>query len=157
MSIRGARSRLAPLALALLFCGCVPSRTTSERIGAEMAQSGAEHSNARWQSEGAPFHYPTSGGVYLADRTLLGTPAPTSANDALQAEAIAKIGHAEQSMKGRSAQVKIREVRSWPGEGAGVREIWVLADPPAPRMVAYVLTFTPTPAGTEIGLKGPFQ
>ena len=146
---------LTPIALALLLCGCHPMR-----LDPSLPYDFRDHLNARYESEGAPFHFPltSSGRVDLNYPTLLGTPAPTAANDAQQADIIARIGGAESSIKGRSAEVKIREVRSWPGAGPGVREVWVLADPPPPKWpVAYVVTFTPSDAGTEIGVKGPFQ
>ena len=134
MSRRGALCTAA-FALALLLCACATE--TMEVVPA---------ADRELASPDSP----------LRDGTLLGTPGPSAANDVLQRDAVALIGRAE-TLKGRSANVKIREVRSWPTDGPSVREIWVLDDPTSAKRVAYVITFTPAPGGTEIDLKGPFE
>jgi hypothetical protein len=141
-------ARAAALAV-LLLCACATQTSQFDAIVAAQ--------NRRAEETGSPWRMTVQqvGGGTVVTRALLGSIAPSAADDALRADALVLVGRAE-ATQGRVPDVTLQSTRSWPDPGEAVREIWLI-DSPSRKGLVYVLRFTPSPqAGTEIDVKGPF-
>ncbi len=151
MIAQGARRWIACLALGAAAASACATR--------EDPQETVRRANASLEQSGAPFRWKSTDageGSFAVERVLIGTPAPSLADVKLQADIRTLIGRAE-TMKSRSADLRVVETRTLPPDGPSARETWVI-DAGKNGRQAYLIVLTPSVSGgTEISLSGPWS
>jgi hypothetical protein len=141
---------LAPVLIPIIiaFSGCVNG--TAER-GAALANEKleAEHSPFRWEAVSA-------GGGTILHRTLAPlSSGPTKADARLAADIKTALG-VDEAKAGRSASVKIKDIKPFESSARLIKEVWIVES--AGRSYVYVVWLKLSEGGgADIGLEGPSE
>lgn len=131
-----------------LMVGCAGNSTVKN--AARMANEGAEKSGSsyRWVVEEHDSR------TAIVDKQLIGTPAPTAADQVLKKDVLTAIEKLE-VQSGATGQPKLIETRRVSIGSDAVTEVWVVSRDV--KNVAYTVTMRPSPnGGVDLSISGPW-
>ncbi len=135
----------------ILLCALVGCATGS------VAERSIALSNKELERRGSPVRWNATSfddGVSLFERTLIGKPCATAADERLQRDVMANIGKAE-VQSGGSASPALVETRCVSINTSQVNEVWVIAR--GDDEIAYTVTLrSQSGGGTDIEVQGPW-